>query len=398
MDETKSMLNLQELFNNNDNKHYFTNTLIFYYIDDCDKIIKEIQNKFNENITHFDVLRLNIHKVITQLKNYFNDVEINIYINSCCMNESKIKKELYLHKYDIYIIIKKNNLLFEIGYDLFENENLILENTYSDSKIMLDHYDYFIKTDIATNKDVKYYLNKILYKLMIIISSIKNDEYLLSEIIFVEANRENNNETNIMKQISYFTKIANWKKSNTINLNDLYNEMMFTDIKTYETVKYTKFKKTISEICEKNGINYNTKDDIINFDIFQLMILNIDFYYESLSISQYKLVYTKAMNMLMESLKIINELTKEINIKKNFTPDYINNLIMYHMNEFHDDNVMNNIYFDKINTKKKSFEKILDNIDEYCDTNKHNENNENKLNKIKQDLNKLYDDVFEIKK
>jgi hypothetical protein len=99
------------------------------------------------------------------------------------------------------------------------------------------------------------------------------------------------------------------------------------------------------------------------------------------------------MKMLMDSLKIIIELVKEINMKKTFTPNYINNLIEFHLDEYKEQNVIDKIYYKKINEKKILFENLFNDINTYCDKNKHDEDN---LDKIKSDFDLLYDDVFNI--
>lgn len=91
---------------------------------------------------------------------------------------------------------------------------------------------------------------------------------------------------------------------------------MFTVNQIGKTVTFKKFKKTLKLICEKDEIEYNIENDTIGFNVFEEIVMNINEYFDSSTITQYKLIYKKAMNMLMDSLKIIIQLVKEINMKK----------------------------------------------------------------------------------
>lgn len=368
--------------------------LKFHYMN-YDKLIKllDSNNILRENLTPMDLLKYNFDKIFTELIGYFPDIKINKFINSPCMSECKIKKEKYTYKYDMYLILTKNDKIYEYGFDFILELDDIPPNKYSHSKTLLDNYEYFVKEDIQTNEDIKHYLNDTLFRLLTAICALKDDEYQLAEIMFVKSNQENKSTKQILKDLGYFLRIMDWKKSDSIVIEDLFDELMFTDIKTNETINFKKFTKTLNIICEKNEVKYNQKHKIITFDVFEEMILNINEYYESSVMSQYKLVYKKAMNMLMDSLKIIINLVKEINMKKTFTPDYINNLIMYHLDEYIDQNPINKIYFDKINEKKILFENLFNDINTYCEKNKHNES---KLDKIKNDFDLLYDNIFDI--
>lgn len=371
--------------------------LKFNYING-DKLINLLDEKKipKENLielTYLDILKYNLDKIINQLAEYFPNIKIIKFINSPCATECKIKQEKFTYKYNLYIVMAKNDIIYEYGFDFFLNLSDIPENKYSHSKILLDNYQYFISEDVQTNEDVKRYLNENLFKMMTAICALKNDEHQLAEIMFVKSNQENKISKQILKELEYFLRVINWKKSDSINLENLFDECMFTDNQTEKTITYKKFKKILSLICEKDDIKYDIENETIRFDIFEEIIMNINKYFESSTISQYKLVYKKAMKMLMDSLKIIIEMVKEINMKKTFTPDYINNLIKFHLNEYKDQNVISKIYYEKINKKKILFEDMFNEITKYCNKNKHNED---KLDKIKNDFDLLYDDLFNV--
>ena len=340
--------------------------IIFNYMNG-DKLIKLLDSKniARENLSFLDMLKYNFDKIIIQLEDIFQDIKINKFVNSSCMSECKIKKQEYTYKYDIYLVLSKDDKIYEYGFDFISELSDIPENKYSHSKTLLDNYEYFAKDDVQTNEDIKYYLNETLFRLLIAICALKDDEYQLAEIMFVKTNCENKSTKQILKDLGYFLRIINWKKSNSIMIEDLYDELMLTDNKTNETINFKKFTKTLNLICEKNEVKYNPTNKTISFDIFEEIVLNINEYYESSVMSQYKLVYKKAMNMLMNSLKIIIQMVKEINMKKKFTPYYINNLIMFHLDEYIDQNSINLIYHNKINKKKILFENLSNDINNY---------------------------------
>lgn len=369
--------------------------LKFQYLN-SDKLFKLIEekkiNKENSiNLCHMDIFQYNLNKIITQFLEYFPDVKINKFVNSPCATECKIKQEEFTYKYDLYTVMTKNDKIYEYAYDFFPNLSTIPENKYSHSKTLLDDYQYYISDDINSNEDVERYLNESLFKLLTAICALNNDEYQLAEIMFVKSNKENKTQKQILKELGYFLRIINWKKSNEFDIEDLFDECMFTDKETDKTISFKKFTKTLNLICDKNDVKYDAKNKIGNFEIFEEIVFNINEYFESNTISQYKLVYKKAMKILMDSLIVILDLVKEINNKKTFTPDYINNLIEFHLNEYKYSNVIENIYYGKINEKKMLFEKLLNEINSYCDKNKHNED---KLDKIRNDFDLLYDNMF----
>jgi len=368
--------------------------LKFNYING-NKLIQLLEKKSisSDAFTYMNVLKYNIDKIINQLSDFYPDIKINKFYNSPCMTECKIKKEKFTYKYDIYIVMTKDYKIYEYGFDFFLNLSDIPENKYLQSKTLLDDYQYFINEDIQTDNDISIYLNNNLFKMLTTICAIKDDEYQLAEIMFVKSNQENKTQKQILKELGYFLRVINWKKSNKINLEDLYDECMFTENQTGKTITYKKFTKTLNLICEKDEIKYNIETDTIGFDIFEEIIMNINEYFESSTISQYKSVYKKAMSMLMVSLKIIIDLVKEINMKKTFTPNYINNLIEFHLDEYKEQDILNKIYYKKINEKKILFENLFKDINVYCDKNKHNED---KLDEIKSDFNLLYNNVYNI--
>lgn len=311
-----------------------------------------LTNIIINEITPFATFKYNVIELINQLKTYYTDIIFTIEINSPCVNECKILQPQYTYNYDIYLKMEKNNKKFDYGFDFFFdiNEDSNNRNKYTESKILLDSYEYYIEEDIKTHVDIKNYLYDISFKLLTTISTLEDNEYMLAENIFVKSCGENKTNKQILKELGYFSKIIEWKKSNLIDVEELFDELRLKDDKTEEQIDKKIFLKIINDICCKNQISFSTKQKNINYDIFEILLLNISSNYNSPSLLQYKNVYLKAIKMLMESLKIIINMVNEINMKKTFTPEYINSLIMFHLDEFRDPNVIDNFIKKKITT------------------------------------------------
>jgi hypothetical protein len=368
-------------------------TLKFKYIN-SEKLIELIDSKsiLKEKLSHFDILKYNYNQIFTQIIHYFPDIKINKFENSPCANECANFNIDSTYKFDIYMILTKEDKSFEYGFDFFSSNLDNEENKYEHSKILLDNYEYFYSEDINSNEDIKYYLNETLFKLMVAICSIRDDEYKLAEILFTRVNKDKMDLKLLIKELGYFLKIINWKKLDLINLEDLYDDLQLIDNKTKDEINLKDFKKTIKNICDDNKIQFEVKNQDISFKIFELFLLNnIDL--SSRTLMFYKKSYQQSISMLMESLKLIIQLTNEINMRKKFFSRYINFLIEFKLGDYKNQNIFNKIYLEKINDKKELFEKIFNQINVYCKKNKHCED---KLDKIKLDFDSLYDNVFTI--
>jgi len=386
--------NLNKFKNDISDEIIYGKNLKFNYING-DKFFQLINSKNIdvENLSYLDILKYNFDEIITQLVNFFPDIKINKFSNSQCVSECKIKQQNYTYKYDIYLVLSKNDKIYEYGLDFFSNLEQNPPNKYLDSKILLDNYEYFAGDDVSSNLDIKYYLNETLFKILTSICALKDDEYQLAETIFVKSNSTNKTSKQLLKELGYFLRIIEWKKSNSINLEDLYDSLMLESNETNEQITKKQFLKIVNEICSNKNITFTTKQQSISYETFEVLLLNISSNYNSQVLQQYKDTYLKAMGLLLDSLKIIINLVKEINMKKKSTPDYINNLILYHLDEYQEPNIINKIYLTKIKDKKVLFENLFNDINKYCNKNKHNED---KLDKIKNDFDLLYDNVFNV--
>lgn len=386
------ILNLNKYKKNITEEIVYGKKLKFNYIN-ADKFIEllDSNNILNDNLSYLNILKYNFNEIIDQLVNYFPDIKINKFTNSPCVSECQIKQEEFTYKYDIYLVLSKDKKIYEYGFDFISDLNDIPQNKYSDSKTLLDNYEYFVKKDINSNLDIKYYLNENLFKLLTTICAIKKDEYQLAEVIFVKSNNNIISTKQILKELGYFLRIIEWKKNNLIDLEDLFDNLMLENNETNEQINKKQFLNIIKNICSNKNINFSIKQKNISYEIFVILLMNINSIYNSQVLEQYKDIYIKALELLMNSLKIITDMVEEINIKKKFTFDYINNFIMFHLHEYQNKKIINNIYINELNKKKILLENLSNNITEYYDKNKHDFD---KLDKIKNDFDLAYDIIF----
>lgn len=368
--------------------------LKFNYING-DKLFELMDTKGieKENLRYIDILKYNYNQIFSQIVSYFPHIKINKFENSPCANECVNFEINSTYRYGIYLVLTKEEKSFEYGFDFFSSSVENQENKYEHSKILLDNYEYFYSEDIDSNDDIKRYLDETLFKIMVAICSITDDEYKLAEILFAKTNKNKLTLRQLAKELGYFVRMINWKKIDCIDLKDLYDDLGLINNETEEEITLKKFKKIIKSICEKYKVNFDTEQENINFDIFEKIILHMDSNYTSDIFDTYKDVYQQSMSILMQSLKLIIQLTNEMNMRKKFFTRYISFLIEFKLGDYKNQNIFNKIYLKKINNKKELFEKLFNQINAYCNKNKHNEN---KLDKIKSDFDLLYDEMFNV--
>lgn len=365
----------------------------FNYIN-CDKLFNLMDTKGieRENLRNIDIHKYNYNQISPQIVNYFPDIKINIFENSPCVNECVNFNINTSYKYGIYYVLTKEDKSFEYGFDFFSSNVENQENKYEHSKILLDNYEYFYSEDITSNEDIKYYLEQSLFKLLVAICSIRNDEYKLAEILFAKTNKDKMIPKQLAKELGYFVRIINWKKIDCIDIEDLNDDLELVNNETEEKISLKEFKFIIKTISDKNEIEFDNKQKNINFEIFELFLLN-NINLNSRTLQFYKKSYQLSMSMLMESLKLIIQLTNEMNMRKKFFSRYISFLIEFKLEDYKNKNIFNKIYLEKINNKKELFEKLFNQINTYYEKNKYNDDN---LDKIKSDFDLLYDEMFNV--
>lgn len=323
--------------------------LKFNYIN-IDKLSFELDSKKikKNNLTHISMLKYNFEEIISQLEKYFPDIEFNKFYNSPCANECVNFNYDSTYKYSIYLVLSKDDKKFEYGYDYLLNLNDENPNKYEHSKFLLDDYEYFLEEDIGSNEDIKHYLENSLFKLLTAICAINGDECKLAEILFVKLNGETMEKKQLLKSMGYFLKIINLKKKNFINLEDLCDNLQLIDNQTEKQIDLKQFKKIIKKMTDEYEMKFNIKQQNISFDIFEIFLLN-NGNYNSTMLMYYRKSYQQAMNMLLESLKIIIQMINGINQRKKYISRYIEYLI-----EFKLDDYKNQDIFKKYSSFEKS--------------------------------------------
>lgn len=366
--------------------------LKFDYVNG-EKLMALFKSKGAKGLKYLDVLKYNYEQIFLQLSKYFPDIKINKFNCSPCINECANFDIDSTYKYDIYVVLAQGDKIFEYGFDFFESQDDCPQNKYEHSKILLDNYEYFYSEDVNTNDDIKHYLEETLFKLLVAICSIRDDEYKLAEILFVKTNKDSMEKKILLKELSYLTRVIGWKKLNLINLGDLFDNLMLIDKNKEEEITFKEFKKIIKTICEKYNVKFDIKQKEISYNIFEKIILHISTDYESEILDSYKDIYQCSMSMLMQSLKLIIQLTTEMNMRKKFISRYIQYLIEFKIKDYKNKDMFDDIYKKRINCKKHLFDKMMELINDYYDVNKHNEE---KLEKIIDNFELLYNNMFDI--
>lgn len=374
------------------NEIFYGKELKFNYID-LDKLQKLLEFKGfdTKDLSHLEILKFNYEYLFLQISDYFPNIKINKFLNSPCIKECYNFNIDSTYKYDIYIVLTQDDKTFEYGLDFFDSIIDCPPNKYEHSKIFLDNYEYFYSEDINSNKDIKYYLEETLFKLLIAICSILDDEYKLTEILFMKMNKDTMEPKKLKRTLGYCTRLLNWNKTNTIDLEDLYDNLKIINEENKKEINFIDFKKIIKIICDKYNIRFDLNQKDINFNIIGKIILNINTKYSSEILEFYKHIYQIVMEMIPKSLKLIIQLTNEMNMRKKFISKYIEYVIEFKLDDYKNKDILNKIYMKKINNKKNSFDKIREQINEYYDNNQHEEN---KLENIINNFNLLFDDVF----
>ena len=288
------------------------------------------------NFTCMDIFKFNIGLVITQLTKHFPQILIKINYGVANRNEMLIKDYEKTIKHDIYIEFEKDGKYFDCGFDFVKKTFCIKNYKYISSLVNLDYYKYFDEdTDNLGN-----FMNEIIYKILIILCSLDEDEYKLAEIIFSNSNRE---LENLQEQVEIFKKVINGKKEGKINLIDFYEQIIPIDQETGEDLSLEQFVKLIeTNILEEKKIKL-IDNKYLSWDDFEWIIMKLDSNI-SLRVDKYKMVYVQGTNTLLSALKTIIDLIKQINKTKKYIPQYIDNFLSNDLINYSNKELLENVY------------------------------------------------------
>ena len=334
------MINNFSIFNqkNNIQKIFFGKNYEFTYFNFTKLTIK------SNNFTNKDIFKLNMYLIINQIKTQFDNLSIQINFDKPSRNEILMKDIEHCYTYDIYIQINNSNKYFDCAFDFIPETFDINNNKYISSIVNLDYYKYF-EEDIDSYET---FIENIIFRLLIILCSVNNDEYTLGEVLFTKSNF---NSKTIKKDSEIFRKIIYAKKENKFNFLNWYDEILPTHLETGEDLNYTDFIKQIESEVGKIVFESSSTfepNQIITYDLFEKIILEINSKY-SKKITDYKNIYRKVINTLFLSLKTINELIIEFNKTKKNIPQYINTFLTEFIIHYNDKDALDKVYSDLTN-------------------------------------------------
>lgn len=282
-----------------------------------------------------DIFKINFYVIVAQLRKYFINSMIRMEIDYDCasrIDEMILGEDAYV-KLNALVTFEKNNRKYECGFD-YITDDLIEESRKIKNLMHMDYYDYYF--DDSNN--FKIFMEKSILKILIVICSITNDEYKLAKITFINNFK---NDADFEDDYKIFNKIINGKKNGHFNLAGWFEYLKIVDRETNKEMSLNKFKEICEECLIARKIRMNVElEDIIEFSMFENILAVLDI---SLSdkIYNYRLVYCKAVELLILSLKDIVNLTNEINKKVNYIPQYLNNFINIDIKMLHDKSLNN---------------------------------------------------------
>jgi hypothetical protein len=310
--------------------------ILEYYLKNNDNIeTKEIEitddYKFNyiiyndDNIRQENIFKLNLLNIVDKIKTYFQNVDIDIFFEKYTWADKEIKLTKAVYKHDAIINIKNKDLdednekseTFEIVLEYFEK----VHNRFSDGDKNISAIqtsdEYIVLHE--KNDDIKEFYTNTIYSLIKFICASTDDKYELSKILYYKNISKKKNISYL--NYGYFSKIIDYKKNKTFNIEEFYNELK---IKNFNFNEFVEFVEEEYELELDNENNCDSK----YFDKLIIYINNNDI--KSSFLDKYKDVYINVLNMLNDASNEIIKLMKIIRTKRFQLPTYIKNLLKYH--------------------------------------------------------------------
>jgi hypothetical protein len=330
----------------NNEKIEFSSDYIFYFYN-LDKI-----NYTKLKLRPENVFKLNFLIIIKKIKKYFKEeknLKINIYFEKSGIIDSQLKKIKCTYKHDVYIKIEHDDNIYsyrEIGLEFFEKKHDRIKDFDKEisSNLVLDSYLFYKEDD----KNYYEFIKKSIYEIFLNITSILNNKYILSKILYFENYKC---LSNIKSDTELFNKIINWKKDNNLDFQDFFEELTLKNPEnSFKLFKYDEFLEYIED-------NYNIKIKFNNniFCEYKYFIDIINYVDPNCStrIRDYRKIYTKIMDILLDASDKIIQFTSNSNKSKANIPKYINNLLSVHIQNFKDNYIIEKAYNNLINKFNK---------------------------------------------
>ncbi len=321
----------------------FSNDFEFNYLD-LEKINCESIKVRPENI-----FKINLLRIIKKFKKYFTNIELDLFFESPGDIDREIKTYKCTFKHDAYIRISnnvnENKKSYDIGLEYFESihDRIKDDDKYISSKINLDgYYIYFEKKNNYND-----FIKNIIYSLFIWICALDNDKYTLSKIIYFKNYK---NTKSLKMDTELFNDIISWKKNDNVNFKIFFERLRVINPDTEEIFKYKEFIEYIEE-------NYNIIIDFIDnsetfckYSVIIDILVKMDNSY-SRKIEAYLKIYTRTMDVLIESQDELIKWVKDSNESRKLIPKYTDNFLRNHIQYYKCNDTLKKVYheLEKIN-------------------------------------------------
>ncbi len=313
------------------NTIYFSSDYEFSYFDlseiDCNKIKVRPENIF----------KINFEMIVKKLKKYFPDTKIIINFESPSENDLLIKKYNCTYKHDACIkLVNKDNETYDIALEYFEYVHDRIKDDDKDisSKVILD--GYYVYHEASNNYND--YMKETIYNIMISICAIEDNPYTLSKVNFF------NNYKNIKSlktDTQMFNEIIGWKKSNYVNFEKLFNNLMLRNPNTEEEFEIEEFVDYIKDKY-KVKIEFTNNTYYCNYISIVDMIVQINTDY-SPKIYSYRKIYSRTMDILIDSQKQMIKWIKQMNNFRKLIPQYLDSFLRVRIQNYRYSDTQNKV-------------------------------------------------------
>jgi hypothetical protein len=254
------------------------------------------------------IFKIDIYRIKKTLLELFNNIVIQVVYEETSQIQKELHKQKNYYKHDAILIMSNGNKTYEIGIEYNEqkshNNTRQINNDNSREINSLMFLDLFFTYNESEN-NYEFFMNDLCYYLIIIGCTLKNDKYLLAKLLYL---RNNNNVTKICEDD--FVMFLQWKQSNNIKLEELYDSIKpkndnNEEYSCEEYIEHLQDDFDLEIINDK--CDYNTLTIILNSE-------NNDC---SQKLCDYRKMIITVANKLTDASDIIMDLMTKINKKTN---------------------------------------------------------------------------------
>jgi hypothetical protein len=274
-----------------------------------------------------NIFKLNFLMIVKTLNKYFKNSLLNIEIQYEVPgeNDKLIKKYNSTFKHDVYIKISNNNNYYDIGLEYFETIHDRIKDDDKEISSIVNLDGYYVYEEKKNNYND--FMHEVIHNLLICTCALNDDPYTLSKINYFKNYKETKT---LKKDTELFNKIMKWKKNNLIDFELFFEDLRPKNQETQERYEYNEFIEYLEEL--NINIKFNNKNEC-GYKYFIDIIINLDNNI-STGIYEYRKIYTRTMDILLESQSQIIDFIKKSNMKKKSIPLYINNFLRNHIQNY----------------------------------------------------------------